>query len=89
MNLDKNHRIISDKNNFILQRRIKLNKERTDGAREWQNVGYWKELSQALKSYSRLRRRSMVSKTQIAGLLEAEDALSRQIEAIGKQCKVL
>ncbi|MCZ6877593.1 MAG: hypothetical protein O7G29_05565, partial [Acidobacteria bacterium] len=56
MNLDKNYRIIADDDNFILQRKLQLRgKKRTARSKAWQNIGFWKDLGQALKSYSRRR----------------------------------
>ena len=50
MNLDSKHRLICDDDNYILQRKRK----RANGskANEWQNVGYWQDLGQALQAYS-------------------------------------
>ncbi len=86
MNLDKNHRLISDDHNFILQRRIPPNKKRKERSKEWQNLGYWKDLGQALESYSRRRRREGVNGTTLSELIALEHALSAQIEAIGERC---
>ncbi len=86
MKLDKNYRLISDERNFILQRRIPPTKKRKERSKEWQNIGYWKDLGQALKSYSRRRRREGVNGTTLSELIALERALSAQIEAIGKQC---
>jgi len=60
MNLDENYRLISDEYNFILQKRIPPTKKRKERSKEWQNLGYWKDLGQALESYSRRRRREGV-----------------------------
>ncbi len=89
MKLDENYRLIADDFNFILQRKLKPKKERSGKAREWHNVGYWQDISQALKTYARLRRRSVVSQLQMDELIEAEHALNRQIDAIGKHLKTL
>ena len=86
MNLDNNHRLISDDYNFILQRRIPPTKKRTSKSKEWQNIGYWKDLSQALESYSRRRRRAGVNQGTLSELIALEHALSAQIEAIGERC---
>jgi len=54
MNLDKNYRLISDDFNFILQRKVPLSsKKRAGKTKEWRNVGYWKDVGQALASYAR------------------------------------
>jgi len=89
MILDKNYRLISDEHNFILQRRILPNKKRKERSKEWQNIGYWKDLGQALESYSRRRRREGVNGTTLSELIALEHALSTQIEAIGERCVAL
>ena len=54
MNLDKNYRLLSDEHNFILQRKVPLRtKKRAGKTKEWKNVGYWRDLGQALASYAR------------------------------------
>ncbi len=83
MNLDNKHRLISDDFNFILQRKRK----RANGskANEWQNVGYWRDLGQALQAYSNgVKRASLPS--SFDELLALQHALSTQIEAIGERC---
>ena len=86
MNLDKSYRLITDDYNFILQRKILPKKKRTSKSKEWQNIGYWKDLSQALESYSRRRRRAGVNGATLSELIALEHALSTQIEAIGERC---
>ena len=85
MILDKNYQLICDDFNFILQRRIPPTKKRKERSREWQNIGYWKDLGQALQSYSRLRTRTAMPST-LNELLALERALGAQIEAIGERC---
>ena len=82
MNLDNNHRLISDDFNFILQRRIPPTKKRKERSREWQNIGYYQDLGQALLSYSRLRSR-IAMPSSLYELLELTQALSAKIEARG------
>ena len=86
MNLDNDHRLICDEYNFILQKRIPPTKKRKERSKEWQNLGYWKDLGQALESYSRRRRREGVNGTTLSELIALEHALSAQIEAIGERC---
>ena len=86
MILDKNHQLISDDYNFILQRRRK--RKKNSKSDEWQNIGYYQDLGQALLSYSRLRTRIAMPST-LNELLELTQALSAQIEAIGEQCVTL
>ncbi len=88
MKLDKNHQLISDDFNFILQRRILPTKKRKERSREWQTLGYWRDLGQALQSYSRLRTRTAMPST-LNELLALERALGAQIEAIGERCVTL
>jgi len=85
MKLDSKHRLISDDFNFILQRRIPPTKKRKERSREWQTLGYWRDLGQALQSYSRLRTRTAMPST-LNELLLLQHALSAQIEAIGERC---
>ena len=89
MKLDSNYQLISDDDNFILQRRIPPTKKRKERSKEWQNLGYWKDLSQALESYSRRRRREGVNGTTLSELIALERALSTQIKAIGERCVTL
>ncbi len=95
LNLDDRYRIVSDKHNFILQKRTdpsrgpntrkgkKLNK--TGG---WKDVGYWQDLGQLLLSYSRpkFRASGVANIEEVCRLLET---LREEIRAIGKQCVTL
>ncbi len=86
MNLDKSYRLISDEHNFILQRKVPLRtKKRAGKTKEWKNVGYWKDVGQALASYARHSIRDDTPST-LHKLLALERALGGQIEAIGKRC---
>jgi len=58
MKLNDNYQLVCDDFNFILQRRIPPTKKRKERSREWQNIGYWQDIGQALQSYSRLRTRN-------------------------------
>ncbi len=89
MNLDKNYRLITDEHNFILQRKVPLrSKKRAGKTKEWKNVGYWKDVGQALASYARQSIRDDMPST-LSKLLALERALSAQIEAIGERCVTL
>jgi len=89
MILDKNYRLISDELNFILQRKVPLrSKKRAGKTKEWKNVGYWKDVGQALASYARQSIRDDMPST-LSKLLALERALSAQIEAIGERCVTL
>ncbi len=83
MILDKNHQLISDDYNFILQRRRK--RKKNSKSDEWQNIGYWKDLGQALQAYSNGVKRASLPNT-LQELLQLQHAHSTQIEAIGKRC---
>ncbi len=86
MNLDKNYQLISDERNYILQRKRKRAK-RSKG-NEWQNIGYWKDLGQALQAYSNGVKRASLPNT-LDELLQLQHAHSTQIEAIGERCITL
>ena len=85
MKLDKNHQLVCDDFNYILQRRIPATRKRKERSREWQNIGYWQDIGQALQSYSRLRTRNAMPST-LNELIALQRALSAQIEAIGERC---
>ena len=86
MNLDKNYRLTSDEHNFILQRKVPLRtKKRAGKTKEWKNVGYWRDLGQALASYARRSIRDDMP-SSLKELLALERALSAQIRRIGEQC---
>ncbi len=86
MRLDSQHRLISDDFNFILQRRRKRAKRSKSS--EWQNIGYWQDLGQALQAYSNGVKRASLPST-FDELLQLQRALSAQIEAIGERCVTL
>ncbi len=89
MKLDNNYRLISDEHNFILQRKVPLRtKKRAGKTKEWRNVGYWRDLGQALASYARRSIRDDMPST-LKELLALERALGAQIEAIGERCITL
>ncbi len=89
MKLDKNYRLISDEHNFILQRKVPLRtKKRAGKTKEWKNVGYWRDLGQALASYARRSIRDDMP-SSLKELLALERALGAQIEAIGEKSLTL
>ncbi len=83
MNLDKNYQLISDERNYILQRKRKRAKH--SKANEWQNIGYWQDLGQALEAYSNSVKRASLPNT-LDELLQLQHAHSTQIEAISERC---
>ena len=95
LNLDEKYRIVSDKYNFILQKKTdpkrgpntrKGKKLRKTGG--WKDVGYWQDLGQLLLSYSRQKFRAsrVANMEEVYRLLET---LRQEIRAIGKQCVTL
>ena len=86
MKLDDNYQLIADDFNFILQRKRKRAKR--SKASEWQNIGYWQDLGQALASYARRNIRDDMPNS-LKELLALERALSAQIERIGERCVTL
>ena len=86
LNLDKNYQLICDEHNFILQRKVPLrSKKRAGKTKEWKNVGYWKDIGQALASYARQSIRDDMPST-LNKLLALERGLGAQIAAIGERC---
>ncbi len=83
LKLDDNYRIVSDERNFILQRKAK---EATD---RWKNLGYWKDLSQLLDSYTGQVLRTEIGKTTLKALSRDLLSLTQAIERIGEQCVTL
>ncbi len=83
MKLDKNYRLTADDFNFILQRKRKRAKR--SKSNEWQNIGYWQDIGQALEAYLRCATRASLP-TTLEELLQLQHAHSTQIEAIGERC---
>ncbi len=86
MNLDNNYRLTADDFNFILQRKRK--RAKNSKANEWQNIGYWQDLGQALEAYSRCVARASLP-TTLEELLQLQHAHSTQIKRIGERCVTL
>ena len=83
MKLDKNYQLVCDDDNFIIQRKRKRAKH--SKANEWQNIGYWQDLGQALQAYSRCVTRASLPST-FDELLQLQHAHSTQIKRIGERC---
>ncbi len=83
MKLDDNYRLIADDFNFILQRKRK--RAKNSKANEWQNIGYWQDLGQALQAYSDGVKRASLPNT-LEELLQLQHAHSTQVEAMGERC---
>ncbi|MCH8017888.1 MAG: hypothetical protein IH917_14840 [Acidobacteria bacterium] len=92
LQLDENYRIISDERNFILQRKSdpKKNPRKSKKAKaasdQWKNLGYWKDLSQLLASYSRQVLRTEIGDTTLKAISRDLRTLTQAIERIGEQC---
>ncbi len=92
LQLDDGYRIVSDEHNFILQRKSDPNKNPRKGKKakaattQWKNLGYWKDFSQLLASYTRQVLRSEIGKTNLKALSRDLRSLTQAIERIGKQC---
>ncbi len=95
LQLDDNYRIVSDEHNFILQRKSdpKKNPRKGKKAKEatdrWKNLGYWKDLSQLLASYTRQVLRSKTGETPLTALSRDLRSLTQAIERIGERCLTL
>ena len=95
LQFDDNYRFVSDEHNFILQRKVDPGKDPRKGrnAKEatdrWKNIGYWKDLSQLLASYSRQVLRVEIGKTNLKTLSRDLHGLTQAIDRIGKQCVTL
>jgi hypothetical protein len=83
MNLDSKHSLICDDHNYILQRKRK--RAKNSKANEWQNIGYWQDLGQALQAYSNGVKRASLP-TTLEELLQLQHAHSTQIKRIGERC---
>ena len=95
LQLDDNYRIVSDERNFILQKKTdpeknpRKNRKGKQATDQWKNLGYWKDLSQLLASYSRRVLRNEIGKTTLKALSRDLRTLRQAIERIGGQCVTL
>ncbi len=93
--LDDNFRISADEHNFILQRKADSKKGPRKGRKakevtdRWKNLGYWKDVSQLLSSYTRQVLRSEIGKTNLKALSRDLRTLTQAVERIGEQCVTL
>ena len=90
LQLDDNYRIATDEYNFILQRKMDPEKNPRKGKKaksveKWKNIGYWKDLSQLLTSYTRHVLRSKRGKTTFTAISRDLRTLTQAIERIGEQ----
>ncbi len=92
LQLDDNYRIVSDEHNFILQRKTDPKKNPRKGKKaeaattQWKNLGYWKDLSQLLASYTRQVLRAEIGDTTLKTLSGDLRSLRQAIDRIGEQC---
>ena len=95
LQLDDKYRIVSDEHNFILQRKADPKKNPRKGKKakaasdQWKNLGYWKDLSQLLASYTRQVFRVEIGDTSLKTLSRDLRTLRQVIELIGEQCVTL
>ncbi len=92
LQLNDEYRIFSDEHNFILQRKTdpeknpRKNRKDKEAGDQWRNIGYWKDLSQLLASYTREVLRGKTGKTSLTALSRDLRTLRQAIERIGEQC---
>jgi len=89
LELDTRYRILSDRHNFILQEKTSAENARgrmtgrAKGGR-WRDIGYWKQLDQLLRSYTRQKLRcSTAQGTQDVLTFLAQ--INAKIDRIGEQ----
>ncbi len=87
--LDDQYRVVSDRHNFILQERTSAEnargrmKGKAEGGK-WRDVGYWKQLDQLLRAYTRQELRCSVAHgTQDVLTFLAQ--INAKIDGIGEQ----
>ena len=91
LQLDDNYRIVTDEHTFTLQRKSDPKKNPRKGKRaqesgdQWKNIGYWKELSQLLASYTRQVLRTEIGNTTLKALSRDLRSLTQAVERIGEQ----
>ncbi len=89
LQLDNKYRIVSDEHNFILQRKSDPKKNPRKGKKakaatdQWKNLGYWKDISQLLASYTRQVLRSEIGKTNLKTYLVTCEASHKLSNGLG------
>ena len=87
--LDGKYRVVSDRHNFILQEKTSAEnargrmKGKAKGGR-WRDIGYWKQLDQLLRAYTRQKLRGSTVEG-IEEVLSFLAQISAKIDLIGKQ----
>ena len=95
LQLDDSYRIVSDEHNFILQRKADPKKNPRKGKKakaattQWKNLGYWKDLSQLLASYTRQVLRTEIGDTNLKTLSRDLRTIRQSIDRIGERCVTL
>ncbi len=91
LDLDEKYRIVSDKYNFIFQKRTDPSRgpntrkgKKLKKAGGWKDVGCWKDLGQLLLSYSRQKSRGS-RVTNVEEVYRLLETLTIEIKAIGKR----
>jgi len=93
LELDKRYRVVSGRHNFILQEKTSAKnargrmKGKAKGGK-WRDVGYWKQLDQLLRSYTRQKLRD----SPVEGIEEVRSFLAQinaKIDPIVEQCITL
>ncbi len=87
--LDDKYRVVSDRHNFILQERTSAEKARgrmkgkAEGGK-WRDVGYWNQLDQLLRAYTRQKLRCSAAQGT-RDVLTFLAQINAKIDRIGKQ----
>jgi len=93
LELDKRYRVVSDRHDFILQEKTSAEnargrmKDKAKGGR-WRDIGYWSQLDQLLRSYTRQKLRG----SRVEGIKEVLSFLAQinaKIDPIVEQCITL
>lgn len=83
--LDPNHRLTTDKHNYIIEQKCVYEKGKNIGETYWRQILYYPQLHQAIGGYcERFLRESSVTTTQ--GLNEAVRGLSELVEDVKGVC---
>ena len=90
LQLNENYRIVSDEHNFILQKKTDPEKDPRKGRKfkeatnQWKNLGYWKDLSQLLASYTRQVLRTEIGDTSLKALSHDLRTIRQAIDRLGE-----
>ena len=93
LKLDDSYRIGSDERNFILKQKTDPGKDPRKGRKaqeatdQWKNLGYWKDISQLLSSYTRQVLRTEIGKTNLKTVSCDLRSLTQAVERIRVECR--